>query len=155
MKSFVIVINLVSVVFCGQVLCLDSLDINEYAHRLSRLEERLEQQDGILRQQSQLIEKLESVNKFKSVQFDKLRQTFHDTIDVLLTRLSKQETWIERLKQQKVNVEFKERRKYEPQLSWLRRILLKNGKNLSMKKRSTDFERGTLFIRLYYMKGES
>ena len=41
---------------------------------------------------SQLIEKLENVNKFKSVQFDKLRQTFQDTIDVLLTRFSKQET---------------------------------------------------------------
>ena len=52
MKSFVIVISIVSVGFCGQVLWLDSLDINEYAHRLSRLEERLEQQDDILRQQS-------------------------------------------------------------------------------------------------------
>ena len=49
---------------------------------------------------------------------------------------------IERLKQQKVNVEIKGSRKIEPQLSWIRRVLLKNGKDLSIKKRSIDFERG-------------
>lgn len=146
MKSFVVVISLVSVGFCGQVLCLDSTDINEYGYRLSRLEERLEQQDDIIRQQSLLIEKLENVNKLKSAQFDKLRQTFHDTIDVVLTRFSNQEAQIERLKQHTANVESKERRKNEPraQLSWLRKILFNNGKNLSIKKRSMNFERGKL-----------